>query len=114
MNEGVIICVEVDRNLHAILHERLGDSAGLTLICGDVLAGKNRILPEIKAALRSHTTGTSGHVKLVANLPYQVATPLVMNLLVDYPQVRRFVFTVQAEVGARIAVALARRMTQGY
>jgi 16S rRNA (adenine1518-N6/adenine1519-N6)-dimethyltransferase len=41
-------------------------------------------------------------VKLVANLPYQVATPLVLNLLVGYPQVRRLCFTVQAEVGERI------------
>jgi 16S rRNA (adenine1518-N6/adenine1519-N6)-dimethyltransferase len=44
----------------------------------------------------------AGCVKLVANLPYQVATPLVMNLLVDYAPVRRLCFTVQAEVGGRI------------
>ena len=41
-------------------------------------------------------------MKLVANLPYQVATPLLMNLLIDYPRVRRLCFTVQREVGDRL------------
>lgn len=41
-------------------------------------------------------------IKLVANLPYQIATPLVMNLLLRHRNVRRLCFTVQAEVGERI------------
>jgi 16S rRNA (adenine1518-N6/adenine1519-N6)-dimethyltransferase len=100
-----VICVEVDPKLHAVLADRIGESAGLTLIGGDVLAGKNRLRPEIAAALRGHVGGASGQVKLVANLPYQVATPLVMNLLLDHPEVRRLCFTVQAEVGDRMTAS---------
>ena len=53
--------------------------------------------------------GHTGCVKLVANLPYQVATPLVMNLLIDYPEVRRLCFTVQAELAERITASPNRR-----
>jgi 16S rRNA (adenine1518-N6/adenine1519-N6)-dimethyltransferase len=99
---GRIVCVEIDRKLHAILSERFGEADGVTLIRGDVLAGKNHISPEVAGVLSGHKAGPTGCVKLVANLPYQVATPLVMNLLVDYPEVRRLCFTVQAEVGERL------------
>lgn len=97
-----LICIEIDRSLHAILSERFREAAGVTLLCGDILAGKNHVWPEVGIMLRSHDGGPTGCVKLVANLPYQVATPLVMNLLADYPEVRRLCFTVQAEVGDRI------------
>jgi len=99
---GRLICVEIDRGFHAILSERFRQAPGVTLVCRDILAGKNHVSPEIQAMLSSHDGEAVGQVKLVANLPYQVATPLVMNLLVDCPEVRRLCFTVQAEVGDRM------------
>ena len=60
-------------------------------------------------ALAPSPSRPAGCVKLVANLPYQVATPLLMNLLVDYPQVRRFCFTVQSEVGERLTAEPNRK-----
>ena len=99
---GRVLCVEIDRGLHSILADRFREVAGVTLIFGDVLESKHRLRREVGDAIRAHEGEKGGPVKLVANLPYQVATPLVMNLLVDYPQVRRLCFTVQAEVGDRI------------
>jgi 16S rRNA A1518/A1519 N6-dimethyltransferase RsmA/KsgA/DIM1 with predicted DNA glycosylase/AP lyase activity len=55
-----------------------------------------------RSAIDNRQPAIDNPVALVANLPYQVATPLLMNLLLDYPFVRRFCFTVQAEVGDRI------------
>ncbi len=97
-----MICVEIDRDLFAILEDRFGDRGNVTLIQGDVLQGKHRLASSLGEMLRDLGERKSGCVKLVANLPYQVATPLVMNLLIDYPQVRRLCFSVQAEVGERI------------
>ena len=97
-----LLCVELDRNLHTILKERFKDSSGVTLLQGDILRTKHELMPEVASRLRSSKDAIAGSVKLVANLPYQIAAPLVMNLLVDYPQVRRLCFTVQAEVGQRI------------
>ncbi len=106
-----VVCVEVDTNLHALLADRFRDpirNHQLTLLHGDVLEGKHRISAEVLKAVktswdrRPSCKTCGGQVKLVANLPYSIVTPLVMNLLVDEPIVRRLVFTVQAEVGERL------------
>ncbi len=100
-----VVAVEIDRDLFAVLTERFRDAAGVTLLCGDILAAKHRLMPAVEEMIRTRRLAPSGCIKLVANLPYQVATPLVMNLLVDYPGVRRLCFTVQAEVGDRITAS---------
>ena len=107
---GHVIAVEIDLALQRILGQRYADAANLTLLRGDVLASKHQLNPELDAILQEGAP-RPGCVKLVANLPYQVATPVVMNLLVQYPGVRRLCFTVQAEVGERI---LAGPGTKAY
>ena len=107
---GHVIAVEVDSALHRILEHRYAGVSNLTLLHGDVLASKHQLHPELHAFLHERDPRRES-VKLVANLPYQVATPVVMNLLVQYPCVRRFCFTVQAEVGGRI---LASPGTKAY
>jgi 16S rRNA (adenine1518-N6/adenine1519-N6)-dimethyltransferase len=97
-----VVAVEIDRNLRDILAERFAGNDRLTLVGGDVLEGKHALRSEIAESIERFDSGHRGSVKLVANLPYQVATPLVMNLLVGHPKVRRLVFTVQAEVGERL------------
>ncbi len=97
-----VVAVEVDRNLCAILEDRFADAGNIMFISGDVLERKHALLSHVVEAIKGSETGDGGSVKLVANLPYQIATPLVINLLVDHPQVRRLCFTVQAEVGERI------------
>ncbi len=102
---AVCICVEIDRDLQQVLADRFSDVPSFQLVCGDVLASKHRIAPEVATWLDSGWIEGEGRAKLVANLPYQIATPLIMNLLVDYPQVRRLCFTVQAEVGDRMSAS---------
>lgn len=108
---GRLVCVEIDRGMFDILSARMADvravrtdTTDVTLLHIDVLASKHRLATDVDRILRGFDMSTSdtGCVKLVANLPYQIATPLVMNLLLDYPQVRQLCFTVQAEVGERI------------
>ncbi|MCH7924514.1 MAG: ribosomal RNA small subunit methyltransferase A [Planctomycetes bacterium] len=99
---GSVICVEIDTVLFAIVTDRFRQVPTVRLVQGDVLESKHRIHADVGEAIRAFRGGSGGAVKLVANLPYQVATPLVLNLLVDFPQVRRLVFTVQAEVGERL------------
>lgn len=99
---GSVICVEIDTVLFSIVTERFRQVPAVRLIQGDVLESKHRIRADVVEAIQAFRGGSGGEVKLVANLPYQVATALVLNLLVDFPQVRRLVFTVQAEVGERL------------
>jgi len=103
---GHVVAVELDRDLHELLVRRLADRPNLTLIRGDVLADKHHVSPEVLAAL-------APEAELVANLPYQTATPLVADLLVESWRARagrtdavRFpalTFTVQCEVADRLA-----------
>ncbi len=97
---GRVVAVELDRDLFPLLEERFAGAEHVTLIHGDILESKHRLRSDVAQILGEQERG-GGAVKLVANLPYQVATPLVMNLLTDFPAVRRLCFTVQAEVGER-------------
>jgi 16S rRNA (adenine1518-N6/adenine1519-N6)-dimethyltransferase len=97
---ATVIGVEIDRDLAGVLEDRFGRDPRFTLIRGDALERKHVLHAELVAALER--VDERHGAKLVANLPYQVASPLLLNLLVDFPVVRRLCFTVQAEVGERI------------
>ncbi|MGB0715210.1 MAG: 16S rRNA (adenine(1518)-N(6)/adenine(1519)-N(6))-dimethyltransferase RsmA [Phycisphaerae bacterium] len=102
---GRVICIEIDRDLHAILQDRFATNENVNIICGDALASKHKVNEELDATLTSLAALPDSErpdVKLVANLPYQAATPLVMNLLVDFPIVSTLCFSVQQEVGLRM------------
>jgi 16S rRNA (adenine1518-N6/adenine1519-N6)-dimethyltransferase len=100
-----VVAVELDRGLAELLRERLANpEAGfLTLIEADALAGKHALNPEIEAALGG------APFRLVANLPYGVATPLLMTLLVDHPRCGSMHITIQREVADRLLAAPGTR-----
>jgi 16S rRNA (adenine1518-N6/adenine1519-N6)-dimethyltransferase len=113
---GRVIAVEIDRDLARMLRERFVENQKFILIEGDALAGKHEINPELLSELRgvgaspSLSTkdpetwaGRPRHpmtTKLVANLPYNIASPLVIELLIA--GVDLLAFTVQKEVADRL------------
>jgi 16S rRNA (adenine1518-N6/adenine1519-N6)-dimethyltransferase len=96
-----VVACELDRGLADLLRERLGGrSAGrFTLVEGDCLAGKRAVNPEILAAIGGRP------FRLVANLPYGAATPLMLTLLVDHPACSAMHVTIQREVADRLRAA---------
>jgi 16S rRNA (adenine1518-N6/adenine1519-N6)-dimethyltransferase len=101
-----VVAVEIDRHLLPILDEVLAARRNVKLLSTDVLAGKHELAPEVLAALEeSLAASPTVRFKLVANLPYAVATPLVMNLLTGRPRPELLAFTVQKEVADRLAAA---------
>ncbi len=92
---GKVIAVEIDRDLAVHLQGLFGENEKFTLIEGDALDGKHAINSDLKTML-----ATSGSTKLVANLPYNIASPLVIDLLIE--GVGELVFTVQKEVAERL------------
>jgi len=97
-----VIAVELDRGLFDVIRARCGDNPRLVLFSGDILAAKHDVNPFVLQQLELHPPGPGGGRKLVANLPYQVATPLLMNLLVQRAPLERLVVTIQKEVGERL------------
>jgi len=90
---GRVIAVEIDRDLAQFLRDRLGANERFELIEGDALAGKHALNPQIRDKL-------AHRAKLVANLPYNVASPLVIEMLIA--GVDLLAFTVQKEVADRL------------
>lgn len=93
-----VVACELDRGLADLLRERLSEPCGdrFMLIEGDCLAGKRTINPVILDALGERP------FRLVANLPYGAATPLLLTLLVDHPACSEMHVTIQREVADRL------------
>ena len=86
-----VTAIELDRHLLPVLREVVADH-GVRVVAGDArdVDGEH--------VLASHERWT-----LVANRPYNVATPLVLDLLDDVPPIERMLVMVQREVGERLA-----------
>ena len=96
---GQVVAVEIDRDLAAVLRRRFEGRDGFGLIEGDALAGKHALSDGIMGVIRE-AQGAGRRVKLVANLPYNIASPLVIEMLIA--GVELLAFTVQKEVAMRI------------
>jgi len=94
-----VVAVEIDRDLAGVLRERLNDEARFRLIEGDALDSKHSLNPALLAAIRS----AKRPPKLIANLPYNIASPLIIELLLA--GVEMLAFTVQKEVAERLRAA---------
>ncbi len=90
-----VVAVETDHRLLPVLRSVVG-GAGVETIEGDALE------LDLGALLAERSPGPWS---LVANLPYNVATPLVLKTLVEVPAVADLLVMVQREVGERMAAA---------
>lgn len=87
-----LVAVEVDRALEPVLAEVLSGRDARIVIADAMAVDYGRLLGRRPTAL-------------VANLPYQIATPLILDLLTGAPQVQSFTVMVQKEVGERLAAS---------
>ena len=87
-----VLAVEVDRGIAPVLRRVVADEPRVTVLETDAMAAH---WPSI---LSDHDRWT-----LVANLPYNVATPLVCDLLDDVPAITSMLVMVQREVAERFA-----------
>lgn len=95
---GFVVAVEIDRDLAGMLRRQFADEPRFSLIEGDALNGKHALNAELVEKVRQ-SLAASQPVKLVANLPYNIASPLVIELLIE--GVELLAFTVQKEVADR-------------
>jgi len=99
---GEVIAVEYDNKLAAIAGEQLKSSPNVTIIGADILESKNTISHEVSAFVEKSLARLGGRCILVANLPYNVAAPVMMNLIIGELVVDSMCVTVQKEVGDRM------------
>jgi len=99
---GAVIAVEIDTSLAQIAREELDRRDHVKVIGCDVLSKKSEIDQRVLEAARQACEEIEGRLKLVANLPYQIASPLMINLLAAEIDLHSLVVTVQAEVAERM------------
>lgn len=102
---GWVVAVEIDRGLARLAAEQLSPFRNVTILTADALDNKSTVSRELEDAVGQVGGQTGGPLKMVANLPYDIATPLVINLLLGGLPFRRLCFTVQAEVADRFLAA---------
>ena len=91
---GKVIAVEIDRNLIPILGETLGSYENVTVINEDVM--------KLDIAELAERENGGRPIKVVANLPYYITTPIIMGLFEKHVPLESITVMVQKEVAERM------------
>lgn len=91
---GKVVAVEIDRNLLPILQETLADYDNVKVIHADVLS------LDLEKLVQEENGGRP--IKIVANLPYYITTPIIMALFEKHVPLANVTVMVQKEVAARM------------
>jgi len=103
---GHVVTVEIDPHMAAFAMEELDGFDNVTILNFDALRNKNNFSAELLEAIRQKMgeLGTN-RFKLAANLPYNVATPIISNLLRTEITPVSMTVTIQKELAERITAA---------
>lgn len=94
---GKVLAVELDRKMISILENRFANCDNFSLLNQDILkVDLKKIIEEEKAK------GKIQNVKIVANLPYYITTPIIMKLLEDKLPLESITVMIQKEVADRL------------
>lgn len=91
---GSVVAVEIDRNLIPILEETLSAYDNVSVIQADVLS------LDLKQLVQERNGGKP--IKVVANLPYYITTPIIMALFEQHVPIDNITVMVQKEVASRM------------
>src|SRR5262249_42430132 len=95
---AAVVTVEIDPSLARLASEELFGLENVVLLEQDALKNKSTFDPRVIDALQAHLAAAAGReLKLVANLPYSVATPVIANLLAAPVLPRSMTVTIQRE-----------------
>ena len=109
---GAVVTVEISEELLQLAYEELVDFDNVTLLRQDALKNKNHFHPNVLQAVAEQlAVDPKRRLKLVANLPYNIATPVISNLLTTDMVPYSMTVTIQKELADRIG---ARPRTKDY
>ena len=95
-NAGEVVAVEIDKALIPILQDTLSDYDNVTVINEDILK------VDINKIVQEKNQGRP--IKVVANLPYYITTPIIMGLFENHIPLKSITIMVQKEVADRMQV----------
>lgn len=91
-----VVAVEIDKNLIPILGDTLSEYDNVTILHDDILK------VDIEKIVQERNAGKP--IKVVANLPYYITTPIIMGLFESYVPIENITVMVQKEVADRMQV----------
>ncbi len=92
---GKVVAVEIDTAILPILEKNVAEFSNVTIVNQDILkVNLSSLLQEAFGAKK---------VKVIANLPYYITTPIIMKLLEEAPGLSSIVVMIQREVADRLA-----------
>ncbi len=98
-----IVSVELDTNMHRLAGFAVAMCDNVTLLQADALKNKNNLNPDVMAEVdRALAVDPDRRLKLIANLPYSVATPVVSNLVATEYDWAAMVVMIQLELAERM------------
>ena len=103
---GEVLCIEIDPKMIKVLNNRFNQYENFEIINEDVLkVDLNNIISEKKRQ------GKVKNVKIVANLPYYITTPIIMKLLEDKLDIESITVMIQKEVAERLIAVPGEKET---
>ena len=108
---GSVISVEIDPRLAKIARSQLSRFSNVQVLCQDALF-ESRLDLGLAMKLTESLAKLGGRLSLVANLPYNLASPLLLECICGELPFEQMYFTVQKEVGERI-LSVPRKKTYG-
>ncbi|MBO5154072.1 MAG: 16S rRNA (adenine(1518)-N(6)/adenine(1519)-N(6))-dimethyltransferase RsmA [Eubacterium sp.] len=91
---GAVAAVEIDKNLIPILHDTLSEYDNVEIINQDIL--------KVDIAALAEERNGGKPIKVVANLPYYITTPIIMGLFESHVPIESITVMVQKEVADRM------------
>ena len=102
---GKVICVELDDRMIDILKERFFLYENFEIINEDILK------VDLHKLIKEEKNGNIKNVKIVANLPYYITTPIIMKLLEERLDLQSITVMVQKEVAERLIAIPGEKFT---
>lgn len=94
-----VLLIEIDKNMIEIINDRFSNSINYTLINEDVLKVS---IDEKISEIENKNNIKFKNIKVVANLPYYITTPILFKLLQDENRIGEITVMVQKEVALRM------------
>ena len=105
-----VFTVEVDRKLFELSSDILKLYKNVTLINADILKTKHELNPDVLLLVDNwRKEHNQAHIKVVSNLPYNISTPVIINLLESELPINLIVLMLQKEITERMAAMPSTR-----
>ncbi len=111
---GHVVSVELDTRMIPLAQAAVAGRENVTLLNCDALRNKNHLATEVLDAVGAALDRDEGlKLKLISNLPYAIATPVISNLVASELPWVRMVVTIQLELAQRIVAKPGRKHYSG-